>query len=121
MKEKLYKACCLMYIEPGLVSSLSHMFYVSKGLKDICMVYNASPYGLKAVLWAPHFGLPVVQHSLQSLLPGYYQCDIDVGDMFLNFPLHKDICLHTGVDISHLQGKVGEQDRWDQGRTHTWE
>ena len=108
MKEKLDKVCCPMYIEPGFVFSPSHMFYVSKGLNDIRMVYNASSCGLNAVLWATHFDLPVVQHILCSLLPGYYQCDMDIGEMFLNFPLHKDICLHAGVDTLHVQGKVCE-------------
>ena len=42
MKEKLDKVCSYMYIEPGIVFSLSHMLYVSKGLNDIHMVYNAS-------------------------------------------------------------------------------
>ena len=41
MKEKLDKVCSRMDIEPGLVFSLSYMFYVSKGLNDIRMVYNA--------------------------------------------------------------------------------
>ena len=40
MKEKLDKVRSCMYIEPGLVFSLSHMFYVEKGLNDICMVYK---------------------------------------------------------------------------------
>ena len=42
MKEKLDKVCSRMYTKPGVVFSLSHMFYVSKGLNDIRVVYNAS-------------------------------------------------------------------------------
>ena len=109
-----------MYIEPGVVFSLSHMFYVSKGPNDIHMVYNASSCELNSVLWAPHFGLPVVQHTLRSLLPGYYQCNMDVGKMFLNFPLHNDIRSRVGVDITHVKGKDGEQGSWEQGCRKTW-
>ena len=61
------------YIDVGLVLSLTHMFYVSKGLHDIRMVYNGTSCGLNNSLLSPHFGLPTVQHTLQSLLSNYYQ------------------------------------------------
>ena len=88
MKGKLDKIQRRNYIEWGVVLSLTHMFYVLKGLHDIMMVYNSMSCRLNAVLWAPHFGLPIVQHTLRSLMPGYYQCDMDVGEMFLNFWLN---------------------------------
>ena len=79
MKEKLDKVCSQMYIKPGLVFSLSHMCFMNNVLHDIHMVYNAMSCGFNSVLWDPRFGLPVVPHTLCSLLPGYYQCDMDVG------------------------------------------
>ena len=42
IKEKLDKVRSRMYIEPGLVFSLSHVFYVNKGLNDIHMVSNTT-------------------------------------------------------------------------------
>ncbi len=42
--------------------------------------------GLNDVLWAPCFGLPMVKQTLRALLPGYCQCDLDVGEQFLNYP-----------------------------------
>ena len=64
------------------------MFYMLKGLNDIRMVYNGTSCGLNKVLWAPHFGIPVLQQMLQSLIPVYFQCNMDIGKMFLNLPLH---------------------------------
>ena len=105
MKEKLDKVCSCMYIGPGIVFSLSRMSYVNKGLNDIRLVCNAAtPCVLNSVLWAYFFGLPAVQHILCSLLPGYYQCNIDVGEMFMNFPLHHRSRLSAGVDITHVRG-----------------
>ena len=79
MKNKVEKVRKRLYIDPGTVLSLNHMFYVRKGLNDIRMVYNGTSCGLNLALWAPHFGLPIVQHTLRALLPGYSQCDMDVG------------------------------------------
>ena len=77
MKKKVDKVRKRMYIYTWNVLSLSHMFYVRKGLNDIWMVYNGTSYGLSLALWAPHFGLPIVQHNLRALLPGYSQCNMD--------------------------------------------
>ena len=78
------------------------MFYVDKGLTDIRMVYIGTSCGLNNVLWAPHFGLATVNHTLRSLLPGYHQCDMDVGEMFLNFPLHPIVRPYAGVDLTFV-------------------
>ena len=45
------------YIEPGLVDSLIHYFYLPKGLKDIRMMYKT--------------------HTIRSLIPCYCQCNLD--------------------------------------------
>ena len=63
MKEKVMKVWWRLYIETGEVCSLMHMFCVPKGLHDIRMVYNGTACGLNAVMWAPHFGLPIMQHN----------------------------------------------------------
>jgi hypothetical protein len=30
----------------------------------------------------------------------YYSVDMDLGDMFLNFPLHKSLQRYSGVDVT---------------------
>ena len=67
------------YIEPGTVDSLIHYFYVPKGLKDIRMVYNGTSSGLNDAVWAPHFGLPYVTHTIRSLMPGYCHATWTLG------------------------------------------
>ena len=91
MKKKVNKVRKRFYIDPGKVLSLTPMFYVHKGLNDIRMVYNGTSCVFNLDIWAPYFGLPNVQHNLRALLPGYSQCDMDTGEIFLNFPLHPDL------------------------------
>ena len=120
MKNKVDKVRKRLYIEQGTVLSLTHMFYVRKGLNDIQMVYNGTSYGLNLDLQAPYFGLPIVQHTLGALLPGYSQCDMDVGEMFLNSHLHLDLITFEGVDITHIKSRPDEEGQ-DQDRTRVWE
>ena len=86
MKNKVGKVRKRMYIETGTVLSLTHIFYVRKGLNDILMVYNGTSCGLNLAIWAPHFGMQIFYHTICALLPGYSQYDMDVGEMFLNYP-----------------------------------
>ena len=81
MKKKVDKVGKSLYTEPGTVLSITHMFYIRKGLNDIWMVYNGTLCGLNLSVWAPHFGLPIFQHTLCTLLPGYSQCNMDVGEI----------------------------------------
>ncbi|KAL7468881.1 hypothetical protein ACHAXS_009127 [Conticribra weissflogii] len=121
IKEKVDKVRARMYIEPGNVVSLTHMFDVPKGT-DIRMVYNGTSCGLNDVLYAPHFGLPIVQHTFRSLRKGYYQADMDVGEMFLNFVLHNDLREYSGVDVTHIRhAGPGPPPPWEEGRLRIWE
>ena len=96
------------------------MFYVRRGLNDIRMVYNSTSCGLNLDLWAPHFGQPIVQHTLRVLLPGYSQCNMDVGGMFLNFPLHTDLRPFAGLYITQFK-IMTDEGGWYQDRTRVWE
>ena len=109
-----------MYLEIGTLLIITHMFYVCKGLNDIRMVYNGTLCGLNLDLWAPHLGLPIFQHNIRALLPGYSQCDVEVGEMFLNSPLHPDLIPFTRVDIMHIKSRP-DKEGWDQDRTRVWE
>ena len=84
------------------------------------MVYNSTSCGLNLDLWAPHFGLPIFQHTLCALLPVYSQCNMDVGEMSLNFNLRPDLRPFTGVDITYIKNRPDEE-IWDQDRTRVWE
>ena len=120
MKKKVEKVRKRLYIELGTDLILTHMFYFRKVLNDIRMVYNSTSYGLDIALWAPHFGLPIVQRTPRALLPGYPQRDINVGEMFLNFPLHPDLRSFAGLDIIHIKSRP-DKEGWDHDRTRVWE
>jgi hypothetical protein len=91
MRAKVVQVRKRGYILPGKVIGGTHYFCVDKGPDDIRMVYNGTSCGLNEVLWAPHFGLLTIKQTLQALLPGYFQCDLDVGEQFLNYPLHTEL------------------------------
>ena len=121
MKAKLDKVRQRLYIEVGTVLSLTHMFYVLKGLDDIRMVYNGTSCGLNAAIWSPHFGLPLVRYTFRSLLPEYHQCDMDVQEMFMNFQLGLRIRQYAGVDVSHVRDTSATAPEWEKKRTLHWE
>jgi hypothetical protein len=91
------------YIAPGKVTSLMHMFYMPKGKKDIRMVYNGTASRVNDCLFAAHFSLPTIQQVTRALLPGYYQVDMDIGEMFLNFMLGEELREYSGVDVTHVR------------------
>ena len=109
------------YINVGHVISITLMFAVAKGAHDIRMVYNGTSSGLNDALWAPHFGLPLLDHTLRSLLPGYHQADLDVAEMFLCFNLHPDMRPYAGVDVTHVQNHPKNREDWEQHRKRIWE
>ena len=80
MKNKVDKVRNIVYIDPGTVLSLTHIFYVRKVLNDIWMIYNGTSCGFNLALWVPHFGLTIIQYTLRALLPGYSQYGMDVGE-----------------------------------------
>lgn len=94
------------YIQRGHVKSLIDFFAVPKG-SDICLVYNGSSCGLNAATWAPNFWLPFPRTTLRLLDYGFYSVDVNLGEMFLNFPLHESIRPYSGIDLSPYQSKLG--------------
>ena len=108
------------YIEAGdgKVKSLINYFWVDKGETDIRIVYDGTGCGLNDFIWAMHFFLPTMRHTLRSLLPGYYQCDGDIGEMFLNFMVHEMLRELSGVDISHVRS---DDPIFEAARAAAWE
>jgi hypothetical protein len=77
------------------------------------MVNNGTSCGLNANVWAPRFGLPTVKDILWLLLPGYYQANLDVGDQFLNFKLHKSMRVESGVDVRAVRSLDPRDETWE--------
>lgn len=88
------------YVEKGHIDSLMPFFNVPKGKDDVRMVYDGSKSGLNECLWAPWFPLPTVDCLVRALQPGYSMADNDVGEMFHNFMLHRDVRKYCGLDLS---------------------
>ena len=54
-------------------------------------------------------------------MPGYCQCDLDIGEMFLNFLLHEELQRLSGVDISHVRSTDPMHAEWEEERRASWE
>lgn len=122
MKKKVNKVRKRRYIEVGKVESLTHMFPVPKGVADIRMVYNGTSSGLNAVIFAPHFGLPILTNTMRALLGGYFQADLDVAEMFLCFNLHPAMRPYAGVDVKLIKTEArSKQEPWEEERTRGYE
>jgi hypothetical protein len=100
IREKLQKVRSRGYLESGYVKALTSCFTVPKGDSDVQLFYNGTKSGLNDCLWAPWFHLPTVGQLLRAVLPGTYMADIDVGEQFLNFVLHKAVHPYAGVDFT---------------------
>ena len=121
MREKVVEIRKRGYIKPGEVKSLFHYFCVHKGLSNIRMVYNGAGCGLNEAVWAPHVGLQTARQTLRSLLPGYEQCNMDVGEMFLNFLLHKEMKQISGVEVAFVHSEDSTDAEWEAQQTKNWE
>jgi hypothetical protein len=61
------------------------------------MVYNATANKLNDVVWVPTFWLPTIDLLVRNVGCKSWMTDQDVGDMFLNYQLDKDVRPYTGV------------------------
>ena len=116
MRVKLVQVRWRDYIESGPVDNLTHYFPVEKGPYNIQMVYNGTSSSLNTGVWAPHFGLSYVSHTVRSLMTSYCQCDLDVGKMFLNFLLHEELKRLSGVDVQHGRSTDPADAKWEKER-----
>jgi hypothetical protein len=56
----------------------------------------------------------MIQTHLRQVEEGTYMCDLDVGEMFLNFILHEEIRSLAGVDLTHyVEGANGSKRVWE--------
>ena len=116
--EKISKVRNRKYISKGKVVSLTSFFDVPKGTDDIRMVYNGTSSGLNDAVYCPWFSLPTVESHLRAVDVGTYMGDCDIGDMFLNFMLDKNIRKYAGIDISKLYPEESTNgflwERWER-------
>jgi hypothetical protein len=66
------------------------------------VVYDATACGLNDALWAPNFFLLTVDSILRNASSSSWFGDIDLGEMFLNYPLDEDIRPYAGVDVMNV-------------------
>lgn len=113
--EKVIRRRYLARVSTGLkLKSLIKYFAVPKGLDDVRIVYDGTASGLNDAIWAPSFWLPTIDSLVRALDADSWMSDRDIGDMFLNFQLHKSAWPFAGVDIGPIldeEGKASE-DRW---------
>lgn len=105
--EKVSNIVARGYVVPGYVTSLTEFFDVPKGDDDIRLVYNGSSCGLNDALWAPNFWLPTPRSAIRLLDFSTYSVDLDLGEMFLNFPLHESIQEYSGIDLGPFKKELG--------------
>jgi hypothetical protein len=111
--EKILKIRNWGYIEKGFVKSLTSYFPVQKAIFDIRMVYDATKCGLNELVWAPNFFIPS-EESMVDSLDSTWMADIDLGEMFLNFPLDPKGRSLVGVDLTPYFGNddIPQWERW---------
>jgi hypothetical protein len=87
LESKIMKVRKRRYITEGYVKSLTGFFAVPKAQTDIRVVYDATKCGLNSALWSPNFWLPTIDSVLRNARSSTWFADIDLGEMFLNYPL----------------------------------
>lgn len=102
------------YVEKSRVSSLTSYFPVPKGEKDVRIVYNASRSGLNKCLWVPSFHLPAPEALVQAMDFNFWMGNLDLGEMFLNFPLDITLRPFYGIDLKPYIEDVQSWERWVQ-------
>ncbi len=77
------------------------------------MVYDATGNKLNKSVWVPTFWLPTIDSPFWVVDKGSWMTDRDVGNMFLNYQLHKEVRPFTVVDLFCLYEDLAEAGpRW---------
>ena len=70
------------------------------------MVYDATKCGLNAALWTPNFFLLTIDSILGNADDETWFGGVDLGEMFLNYWLDKELRPYAGVDVTLLGERV---------------
>jgi hypothetical protein len=82
---------------------VSHQIFChALGRDNIRLVYDAMANRLNECVWVPTCWLPTINMLVKALDKDSWMTDRDVGDIFLNFQLHKSVVPFTGVNLSSL-------------------
>ena len=120
LRSKLSNVRMKKYIQPGFVKSLTSYFAVPKAETDVRVVYDGTACGLNDALWAPNFMLPTVDSILRNASSSTWFGDIDLGEMFLNYPLDERVRPYAGVDITYVENDIDDKtaqriiERWSR-------
>jgi hypothetical protein len=79
-----------------MAESLTAFFEVEKGDDDIRLVYDGLVSGLNMSIWVPRFFLPTIWTHLCAVDEDTFMADVDIGEMFLNFVLHRQLQVLAG-------------------------
>ena len=106
MYEKIKKYVEREYLElvnEEKVKNYIDYFAAPKGESDIRLVLNGTSCGLNKAVWASNFWLPSSKTMVRHLSYDYQSVDIDIGEMFLNFPLHNSLWKYSAMDLTPFQ------------------
>ena len=101
--EKLLRLLETGYIESGYIRWDVHFFSVPKEDNDIRLVFNGTSNGLNKLVWAPSFFLPTSESLARLIQVHPFQADLDVREIFLNFPLINSVHPFSGVNLSKFE------------------
>ena len=100
IKKALNRGYLKLESDASKVHNVIDYFGVEKGESDIRVVFNGTSCGLNGSVWAPNFWLPTSKSMVRALNFNFKSVDIDLGEMFLNFPLSKKLIPYSGVDLT---------------------
>lgn len=94
---------------PTKIKSYIDYFGVPKGEDDVRAVFNGTSCGINDAVQASNFCMPNASSMLRIISYNYQSVDIDLGDMFHNFPLHPSLQTYSGVDLSPFVPELVEK------------
>jgi hypothetical protein len=68
--------------------------------------------GLNECLWAPNFWLPSAESLIETMNESSWMGDLDMGEQFLNFPMHSNIQQYCGIDLRPSLGPDLFKNQW---------
>ena len=81
-------------------------FHIPKGEDNIGVVLNGTSCGLTKAIFAPNYWLPYSTTVTRLLHFGYKSVDLDLGECFLNFNLHRELIPYSAIDLSHFKQEL---------------
>ena len=108
---KIVKSVRRNYLKPASLSKVKNLidYFAVPKAEDIRLVLNGSSCGLNKAVWASNFWLPTALTMTRQLGFNYKFVDIDLGEMFLNFPLDPKLIYYSGMDVSHFKDEIESQ------------